>query len=435
MSEIRSLLVTHKWAEVNELEEVCKPDIDYLLESLESKKGIREAFVLQTCNRAEFYVTGDSPREALQEIADEIEIDRELRKYKGHTESVRHLMRLACGLESMVLGEDEILGQIREAYHEASEKGHLDSTLDTAIIKSIHLGERARSETRINEGNASMGSAAVEVAKERLGDLSGITVLVIGAGDMGELVSKALASRDKEYDDILVANRTFETAAKLADDIGGEPVKFAELSRHLHDADIVVTATGAPHPIFDKSDLDGHELLVVDLANPRDVNQNADELDDVDVVDIDDLSQVSDSSLQTRREAAERVEEMISDEMEVLERKLNEKAAQEMLSRIYSYAEGLRETETQRAFERLEENGRGLSDDEKEIINDLTRSLVSQLLSDPTKSLKKAAASEDYETLQSASRIFRLSDSESSEPPAPTGAREEVGYVPGSSES
>jgi len=417
MQDIDGLLVTHKRAELGDLEELCKPSAGDLRGRLLGA-GADEAYVLQTCNRAEFYVSG-AGREVLDGLADGLADGLGVRegteRHVGDTDAARHLMRLAAGLESMVVGEDEIIGQMREAYHEADDDGALGGALETAVLKALHVGERARTETAINEGNASMGSAAVEAARDRLGSLDGVRVVVVGAGEMGELVARSLADRDTGYDEILVANRTYDTAARLADEIGGEPVRFGEIASRLNETDIVVTATGAPHLIFDGSDLSGHDLVVLDLANPRDVDEDAAHAEGVELVDIDDISEITGSSVEERRRAAEEVEAMIDEEVSVLEDKMKEERAREMLSTIYERAEEIREEETREALRRLESGGRTLDDREREIVNDLTGSLVRQLLSTPTEALKNAAQSEDYETLRSASEIFRVEeDSEGS---------------------
>ena len=408
MQDIEGLLVTHKRAELSDLEELCKPSADALRDRL-LEDGADEAYVLQTCNRAEFYVSG-AGRDVLDPLADEIGVREGTKRYVGHSEAARHLMRLAAGLESMVVGEDEIIGQMRDAYHDAAEEGALNGPLETAVLKALHVGERARTETAINEGNASMGSAAVEAARDRLGGLDGVRVVLVGAGEMGELVARSLADRDAGYDEILVANRTYDTAARLADEIGGEPIRFGEITSRLDETDIVVTATGAPHLIFDGTDLRGHDLVVLDLANPRDVGEDAAEVDGVELIDIDDISDIAGSSVEERRRAAEEVEAMIDDEMKVLKDKLKEKKAKEMLSTIYERAEEIRQEETREALRKLESGGRTLDDREREIVDDLTSSLVRQLLSTPTEALKNAAQSEDYETLRSASEIFRVED-------------------------
>ncbi len=417
MEGIHGLLVTHKRAELSDLERLCKPSAEEIRDRL-LEAGADEAYVLQTCNRAEFYVSGTGPV-VLEELADYLGVREGTERYVRHADAARHLMRLAAGLESMVVGEDEILGQMRDAYHEASDDGALDGVLNTTVLKAVHLGERARDETAINEGNASMGSAAVEVARDRLGCLEGVKVVVVGAGEMGELVARSLADRDAGYDEILVANRTYDNAARLADEIGGEPVRFGEITSHLDETDVVVTATGAPHLIFDGADLRGHDLVVLDLANPRDVDEDAADADGVELVDIDDLAEISDSSVRDRERAAEKVEEMVQDEIDVLQDKIKEERAMEMLSEIYSRAEDIRQEETREAFRKLETGGRSLDAREREIIDDLTSSLVSQLLSTPTEALKNAAQAEDYDTLRSASEIFRV-EKESDETGAET---------------
>jgi len=413
MQDIEGLLVTHKRAELNDLEELCKPSPSELRQALLAD-GADEAYVLQTCNRAEFYVSG-AGRDVLKGLADDLGVREGTERYVGYTDAARHLMRLAAGLESMVVGEDEIIGQMRDAYHEAHDDGALGGALETAVLKALHVGERARTETAINEGNASMGSAAVEAARDRLGSLDGVRVVVVGAGEMGELVARSLGDRDAGYDEILVANRTYDTAARLADEIGGEPVRFGEITSRLDETDIVVTATGAPHLIFDGADLRGHDLVVLDLANPRDVGEDAASAEGVELIDIDDISEIAGSSVEERRRAAEEVEAMIDDEMEVLEDKLKEEKAKEMLSTIYERAEEIRQEETREALRKLETGGRSLDDTEREIVDDLTSSLVRQLLSTPTEALKDAAQSEDYETLRSASEIFRVEDEENAE--------------------
>lgn len=407
MRGIKGLLVTHKRAELSDFESLCELPKEEVLETLSEEKGADEAFVVQTCNRAEFYVS-DADEGALEEFAEEIGVRPGTERYVEGMGASRHLMRLASGLESMVVGEDEILGQVRDAYHEASDCGHLDGVLETAVLKSLHVGERARTETAINEGNASMGSAAVEIARENLGELNDVTVIVVGAGEMGELVAHSLTDRDAGYEDILVVNRTYDTAERLADEIGGDPVRLGELSEHLEKADIVVTATGAPHLIFDGTDLSGHELLVLDLANPRDVDEDAEDVDGIELVDIDDISEASGSCIEERRHAADEVEEIIDEEMGVLEDQMKQERAMEMLSEIYERAEEIREQETREALRMLETGPRDLSDSEREIIDDMTAALVNRLLSTPTEALKNAAVSEDYETLRRASEIFRV---------------------------
>jgi len=406
MRGIKGLLVTHKKAELSDFEGLCEPPKEEVLKTL-SEKGAGEAFVVQTCNRAEFYVS-EADKDILKEFAEEMGVRPGTERYVEGMEASRHLMRLSSGLESMVVGEDEILGQVREAYHEASDAGYLDGVLETVVLKALHVGERARTETAINEGNASMGSAAVEIARKHLGEFEEVTVVVVGAGEMGELVAHSLTDRDAGYEDILVVNRTYDTARRLADEIGGDPVRFGELSEHLGEADVVVTATGAPHLIFDRKDLSGHDLLVLDLANPRDVDEGTENVDGIELIDIDDISEASGSCIEERRRAADEVEHIIGEEMGVLEDQMKQQKAMEMVSEIYERAEEIREQETREALRMLETGPRDLSGREREIIDDMTGAVVSRLLSTPTEALKNAAVSEDYETLRRASEIFRV---------------------------
>ena len=205
---ISGVSIAHQHASVEQIEAACARDERETVEALCAHDGIREAFALQTCNRAELYVVADDPehgREVLSSVVADspTEAVREL----GHEESLRHLMRVACGLESLVLGEDQILGQVREAYTAARSVGGIGPVLEEAIEKAIHVGERARTETEIGEGVVSLGSAAVELAADER-SLAEATGLVIGAGEMGTIAAQSLA---RSLDRLLVANRTEAT--------------------------------------------------------------------------------------------------------------------------------------------------------------------------------------------------------------------------------
>lgn len=400
MEDVHGLVISHKRAPVDQIEELTQRPAADILSRLE-EAGAEEAFVLHTCNRAEYYVSGEAaPLETVLEDAD-IPADS-VRRLQG-PEAARHLMRVAAGLESMVTGEDEILGQVSSAQDTSLD--YLKNGLGTVVEKAVRVGKRVRSETRINEGSPSMGTAAAELASRQLGDLAGKQALVIGAGEMGRLVAKPLSDRGA---DLVITNRTYESAKDLAERVDASAICFDAVDSRIEHLDLVVTATDAPHPILDESDFDGAEVTVLDLANPRDVTAGVDALPGVSVFDIDDIGEIVDSAVTTRREAAKEAEVIVAEELSRLKQELKERQAEEMLSNIYEQAERLRAAEVERAAKRIEANG-GLSEHEQEILEDMSSALVNKLLSTPTQSIKEAAVTEDYETLQAVAEVFELS--------------------------
>ncbi len=399
--QIDALLVTHKRAGLDELEKACEPDLKEILYYLE-KEGANEAFVLQTCNRGEFYISGD--KDSLYSLKEKLDLERT--KYLRGTQSVEHLMRVSSGLESMVLGEDEILGQVKDAYKTAKDTGFLDGALEKSIKKSIQTGKRARTETQINEGSVSIGSVAIDLAENHLDKKleSQDKAIIVGAGETGELIAKNLRDRGCK---LIIVNRTYEEAKQLAKKVDGKPVGFSDMSTHMKDSKLMATATGSPHPIFDKSSLEPHNILVLDLANPRDVEPKVKEIKNIDLLDIESIEKATNTSIKERRQETEDVEKIIEQEIRQLERKFKQDNAEELLSEIYEKAEKLRKKEKQRAINKLKHNTKHQPNKETEqILDDLTKSLVNKLLSTPTQELKQAAIKQDQEILQSASQLL-----------------------------
>ncbi len=399
MEDIHGLVISHKRAPVERIQELTKRPAADLLSKLDDA-GATEAFVLHTCNRAEYYVTGD-PR-ALDVVLEDADISGDAVSRIEGPKAARHLMRVSAGLESMVTGEDEILGQVSDA--QCASQDYLKNGLGTVVEKAVRVGKRVRSETRINEGSPSMGTAAADLASRKMGDLSDRRAVVIGAGEMGKLAAQPLADRGM---DLLITNRTYESAKALADRVGASAICFDALQSKIQHVDLVVSATDAPHPILDESAFNDVEVTVLDLANPRDVTAGVDELDGVTVYDIDDIGEIVDSAVTTRREAAKEAEGIVAKELGRLKQELKERRAEAMLSNIYAQAERLREAEVNRAAQRMKSNG-GLTEHEQEILEDMSSALVNKLLSTPTQSIKEAAVSEDYETLQAVAEVFEL---------------------------
>ena len=388
-------------ATVDELEAATVESQRGAVERLRSLPAVDEAYVLQTCNRVEAYVvTGDAPdgRAALDIFFDDVPED--VLVDLGHEESLRHLMRVAAGLESLVVGEDQILGQVGDAYEDALAADGIGTFLEAGVTKAIHVGERARTETAINEGSVSLASAAVKLADDEVG-VDDENALVVGAGEMGRLAAQTLAER---VDHLFVANRTLERAEHLADTVDSDAtvVEMADLTDGLDDVSVVVTATGSTEYVFERQDLAGSgQIFVVDIAQPRDVPPSVTELPEVTVRDLDALKTVTDENRAQRAEAATVVEEMIDVEFEHLLAQYKRKRADKVISAMYESAERVKAEEVEMAFEKTD-----LDDAQREVVESMADAIVNQLLAAPTKSLRDAAEEDDWSTINTALQLF-----------------------------
>lgn len=386
--------LVHHVAGVDALEAFRFPDETGAL--LEAGRRFGGALLLQTCNRVELLVpaTGADLEAFLRESG-----------RSGFTiaeggAAVRHLLEVACGIDSMIMGEDQILGQLRRALALSREAGTLSPLLESCVTTAIHLGVEARRRTEINRGAVSIGSAAVQLAEQMLGSLEGRHILVIGSGEMGMLVTQALAARNLTA--IYVANRTHGRAVELARKIGGKAVHLDELRRYLILSDVVISCTSAPHPVLKIDDLkevmkgrcwplegSPRPLILIDIAQPRDVEEGAERLAGIHLCTIDSLRLISEKNMEIRRGEAERVRELIEVELGRCIRRLNRKAADEPLARLHTWAEQVRERERDRALKRLGQ----VDSRTREVVDDLSRVLSSRLLADVTFAVKRAAES------------------------------------------
>ncbi|MFZ3111622.1 MAG: glutamyl-tRNA reductase [Methanothrix sp.] len=413
MSEIASMLVTHRTASIDEIETAWHGDVETILKWVRSQDRVEECAVLKTCNRVEIYVVAPRGERVLFDLAKKARVSSRIIDFHNHDESLLHLLRLASGLESMIIGEDQILGQMKELTQIAMKAGTTGWMLETAFKKAIQVGKRVRKETRINERSVSVGSAAVDLAEEILGDLKGKSVLVIGAGETGELISRSLLCR--EIGSLAVTNRTLSSAVCLAESLGGEAVPFEDMPCRLHTADVVISATSAPHYILLKSDIEEamagriNKLLIIDIANPRDVDQDAAEVPGVELHNIDSLKNISRENMMQRMAEAARVEEIITEELQLLQAKYKRKEAEELLARLYSQAEQIKDQEVRKAMNKLSAR-HTLGEIEQQVLCDMSRSIVNKILSEPTKSLKSAAERGDLEILKSLCELFRLEE-------------------------
>lgn len=401
---VSGISIAHQRASVEQIESACVHDQRAAVEALLAHEGVKEAFCLQTCNRFEVYVVTDEPADGHEVVSSVVSaLPERVVVELSHEESLRHLMRVACGLESLVLGEDQILGQMNEAYATARGVEGIGPVFEEGIQKAIHVGERARTETAISDGVVSLGSAAATLATDKR-DLADATGLVVGAGEMGTLAAQALA---ESLDRLLVANRTEATAAHVATQVETDatPLALDTLPEALSAATVVVSATGSPEPIFERSALEeAGETLLIDIAQPRDVPADAGDLSNITLYDLDALESVTRETRERRREAAARVETMIDSEFEHLLARYKRKRADQVIASMYENAERMKERELSRALSKLDSDG--VTDEQRAVVESLADTLVSQLLAAPTTSLRDAAEADDWTTINSALRLF-----------------------------
>jgi glutamyl-tRNA reductase len=383
-----------------------------------SHDHVSEAVVLSTCNRTEVYVVAEKFHPAYgdlrtffselafaapEELADHLYVH-------DADAAAGHLFRVASGIDSAVVGEAEILGQVRHSWEIAQSEGAAGSQLNLLFRHALEVGKRARTETGIGRHVASVSTAAVAMAAQRLGSLEGRSILVMGAGEMGEGMVRALATNG--VSDIRIANRTWENAAELAERLGGTPIRLAELDAALTEVDLLLTGTGANSMIIEHSDIErvmrargDREILVVDVAVPRDVDPAAADIPGVTILDMDDLRAFAEAGMAERRREVASVESMCAEE---LERYLSVISAREVApvgSRLHEQSEDIRVGELDRLRARLGD----LDERQLEALDALTKGIVAKLLHQPTVRLKDAAGSPRGERLAEALRdLFEL---------------------------
>lgn len=384
--------LVHHEADVEALEAFRFSDEATLLADARAVFG--GALLLQTCNRVELLVPGTGPELAAYLHASS-RADFTLRE---GGDAVRHLLEVACGLDSMIMGEDQILGQLRQALVLSRDANALSPLIEECVNAAVHLGVEARTRTEINRGAVSIGSAAVQLAEDLIGSLDGRHILVVGSGEMGMLVTQALAARDLTA--IYVANRTHGRAIELARKIGGKAVRLDELRRYLILSDVVISCTSAPHPVLKVETLkevmrgrcwplEGapRPLILIDIAQPRDVEEGAEAIAGVHLCTIDSLRAISEQNMETRRCEAERVRAMIEEELGRCVRLLNRQAAGDGLGLLHSWAERIRVRERDRALKRLAK----ADEHTCEVVDDLSRVLARRLLADATLAVRAEA--------------------------------------------
>lgn len=393
--------LSHKTATVEIREKVAfSPNlIEKPLHDLVALDDIIEGVIVSTCNRVEIYATTRDIAGGIARVkrflADHHRIPLETLEthlYCHHSEAaIRHVFRVASSLDSMVVGEPQILGQIKTSYGYAAEYKTSGIILNRFLHKAFSVAKRVRTETKIASSAVSVAFAAVELAKKVLGDLSDKTVMLVGAGEMCELAAKHFLNSGAKG--IMVTNRTFERAERLAEEFAGEAIRFEELFDHLHRADIVLSSTGAPHIIIGPKDVEEvvkrrrfKPMFFIDIAVPRDIDQRVDDVESAYLFTVDDLQEIVQANLAQRGLEAQKAEEIVDQEIGQFFKWLSSLEVTPTIVALRNRFEEIRRAELEKSCS----NWKDLSPDAEKRIEALTASIMNKLLHAPTAALKKA---------------------------------------------
>ncbi|MEA9912218.1 glutamyl-tRNA reductase [Xanthomonas campestris pv. raphani] len=376
------------------------------LDSLRTLPQVREAALLSTCNRTELYAMADDPQ-TLVAWLDTHAPGLSGYLYQHHdAEAVRHLFRVATGLDSMVLGEPQILGQVKDAWAVARAHGALGSGLDRLFQQTFSVAKRARTDTRVGANPVSVASTAVRLAQESFARLNESTVLLVGAGETIELAAKHLS--EGRVRRLLIANRTLAHAQTLATQHGGVALPLTELDRHLAEADVVFSATAAREPVVTRVQVEQalrtrkrKPMLLFDLAVPRDIEASVAELSDAYLYTVDDLERAVEDNRRSRREAADQAEAIIDLQVARYVETLQANERQAPLKRLRAFGDSTRDELLAKARQQLN-NGKPAD----EVLEQLAHALTNRLLHPPTAALRDAALNNDLDLTSAADRLF-----------------------------
>lgn len=413
--------VNHKTApiEVRERLAITESRLPDALQRLVQHPGVDEGLILSTCNRVELLTRTENGGADLRGFLhdyfrlDPAQLEQYLYEYHER-EAIRHLFRVTASLDSMVVGEPQILGQVKEAYATARAVGAISSQLDLLLTRAFAVAKRVRTETAVGSSAVSIASVAVELAKKIFGSLKGKHVFLVGAGKMSELAARHLQAHGAAS--IFVANRTYERATRLAAKFGGQAIRFDDIYDTCDRADIVITSTGAPVAIFHRQHGElflarrkNRPMFFIDIAVPRDVDPEMNKLDGIFVYDIDDLQQAVVSHVADRRKEAERAEGIIYAEVERFLGRLQTLDVVPTIVSLQDHLETIRQAEIDRVRGRLGP----LSPEQELAVETLTRGIINKIMHTPISTLKTAARESEATTvIDVVRRLFNLQERE-----------------------
>lgn len=398
--------LNHKTADIELREKLAfnGPKLDEGLLKIREIPGIRESVIISTCNRVEMYLNANDSGKAYESIKDFLagffdlkkeSLDNALYVYEN-MEAVKHIFRVASSLDSMVVGEPQILGQLKEAFEFALGKKTTGVLLNRLLKKSISVAKRVRTETRIAENAVSISFAAVELAKKIFTDLSGKSFMLLGAGEMAELAAKHIISNGVR--DIVVANRTYERGRELAKEFNGRAVKFEDFLHEMVHSDILICSTGAQNYVLLKNQMQkvmkerkNKPVFIIDISVPRNIDPEINDLNNVYLYDVDDLQGVVDTNILERQKEAKKAEDIIEEEIETFRKWLSSLDSVPTVIALREKAESIKKEELERLINRLPDIG----EKERKAIENLANSIINKLIHAPTIALKEDTEDKD----------------------------------------
>jgi glutamyl-tRNA reductase len=425
--------VNHKTApvEVRERLAIAESRLPEAMQRLANHPGVQEGMILSTCNRVELLAqTRNGSADLRGFLRDYFSLDPEaldphLYEYREN-EAIRHVFRVTASLDSMVVGEPQILGQVKEAYATARAVGAVHSHLDLLLTRAFAVAKRVRTETAVGSSAVSVASVAVELAKKIFGNLQGKNVYLVGAGKMSELAARHLLAHGAGS--IFVANRTYDRAIRMAQKFDGQAIEFSRLYDTCDRGDIVITSTGAPHAIFRRehgelfmSRRKNRPMFFIDIAVPRDVDPGMNKVDGVFVYDIDDLQQAVATHVADRTKEAERAEAIIASEVERFQARLLTLDVVPTIVSLQDHLETIRQAEIDRVRGRLGQ----LSPEQEMAVEALTRGIVNKIMHTPISTLKTAARDAEATTVvELVRRLFNLREKKAASSGGDSGAKQ-----------
>ena len=387
--------VTFRNAPIHLLEKFAFIDINYAHKKFLENCGIRECVIIQTCNRVEIFAAGTAPDErkllevwgsivglTIDEFANTVEISKD-------RDVVLHLFRLTSGLDSLVIGEDQILGQVKRAFDFANKHHYAGSNLSVMFERAVKLGSRVRTSTSLNRGSISIGSIAVNLAEEHLDNLKSKCIMLIGTGEGASLVAKSLKKRDINF---LVTSRTFQRAKSFADTVGGEPTPFEKALEILHEVDLIFASTTAPYYLitYDRVEkaMNRREngMMILDLSNPRTVEEKVAEVRKIKLINMDQIAEIVENNRRYRKSEISSAEKLIDIELNSVYNMYKRKRVEPIVVSIFKNVDAMRDSELKKALSIL---GKRIGPEESKIVEKLSYAIVEGVLSPPMNNLRK----------------------------------------------
>lgn len=415
---ILSLHATYESADGTECLNDIVPKLENGIESMISRiSAVNEYIIISTCNRFELYVATDDNeeiRKAFNNMIKEIfPYDaRDITYILENSASIGHLFRVVCGLNSLMVGENEIQHQVKVSYSKARDEGHVGKMLSHLFNRALTVGKRVRSETALNKGAVSVGSAAVELAIRKLGTLDGKNIIILGAGDTATVIAKNLIGKNPNT--VFVSNRTFQRAKELASALGGLAIPMSQRIDAMESSDLVLVATSAPHPVLRLEHITeimgrrpDKKLLIIDVSLPRNVSEDVIEVPNVELDTMDSLERIAMENANKRRNEVQEAEKILEQELEKIDRERKERYADEVIRKISLKLSDIRGEELDTAI------SRSRNTDPSEVMDDMSRALINKITAEVYRNLREASRNGRSDICDNVAELFGVNENAS----------------------